>query len=260
MSAPATSKLNRLLQAIPKGAVVTTPRLLELGVSPQLARKYIDSGWLTRLGHGAFARAGDQTDWAGGLWALQKGLGLSVHVAGRTALELLGRSHYVLLGVNQEITLVSDGREQLPAWFTRQPWAARVMHRCVSLFEVIADEAASSLDCGDFMVTASSPERAIVEAMHLATGNPQVAHACLLMDGLNTLRPAVVQVLLEGCRSVKAKRLFLWSAETAGHAWVDSLDLGPIDLGRGKRQIYQVGKLDRKYQITVPPHEDMPGV
>jgi hypothetical protein len=59
---------------------------------------------------------------------------------------------------------------------------------------------------------------------------------------------------------VKVKRLFLWSAETIGHAWFDRLDLAQVDLGKGKRQLYKGGRLNRKYQITVPAQDDLPNV
>jgi hypothetical protein len=70
----------------------------------------------------------------------------------------------------------------------------------------------------------------------------------------------VAQELLENCRSARVKRLFLWSTEKAGHPWFERLDTSQVDLGKGKRQIYQGGRFDRKYQITAPPEEELPGV
>jgi len=69
--------------------------------------------------------------------------------------------------------------------------------------------------------------------------------AGLLMEGLTTLRPDLVQELLKECRSVKAKRLFMYLAEKQGHAWVKKLDLGKIDFGSGNHGTY-----DAKYQIV----------
>ena len=73
-----------------------------------------------------------------------------------------------------------------------------------------------------------------------------------IMEGLNNLRPASVQALLEACKSVKVKRLFLYLAEKAGHDWFNYLDLKKVDLGSGKRSIVQGGTYVPKYQITVP--------
>ena len=72
------------------------------------------------------------------------------------------------------------------------------------------------------------------------------------MEGLNNLRPALVQSLLEACQSVKVKRLFLYLAEKSNHDWFTYLDLSKIDLGSGKRSIVKDGVYISRYQITVP--------
>ena len=76
--------------------------------------------------------------------------------------------------------------------------------------------------------------------------------AQLLMEGLATLRPALVQELLESCRSVKVKRLFMHLAEKSGHPWVEELDRAKINFGKGKRVVVAGGRFDSKYGITVP--------
>jgi len=72
------------------------------------------------------------------------------------------------------------------------------------------------------------------------------------MEGLPNLSPRRLQTLLEDCRSVKVKRLFFWFAERHNHAWMGKIDRSRIDLGRGKRLLVRGGKLDPKYNITVP--------
>lgn len=72
------------------------------------------------------------------------------------------------------------------------------------------------------------------------------------MEMLSILPPKNVQRLLEECRSVKVKRLFLFMAEKARHAWFEALDLDKVDLGSGKRVIAKGGVYDKKYQITIP--------
>lgn len=260
MSSLEHGKLNRLLQAVPRNAVVTTARLRELGVSPQLARKYIQNGWLERLGSGAFTRAGESLDWLGGLYALQSELGLTVHVAAVSALELQGRAHFVPLGAGRRLTLVSDRREDLPLWFTEREWTVRLHHRCLKLFASPPGGANAQFDCGGFCVQISAPERAILEELHLVKSNSDIEHAILLMEGLSTLRPTVVQELLVQCTSIKAKRLLLWAAERCQHTWMKRIDLTRVDLGTGKRQVFKGGVLDHKYLITVPKPEELPSV
>ncbi len=106
----------------------------------------------------------------------------------------------------------------------------------------------------------SSAERAIMEQIQLAGTNDDIDHVLQLMEGLTTLRPGVVQYLLENCRSIKVKRVFLWSAEKTGHEWFQRLELSRIKLGNGKRQIYKGGRFNRKYGITVPGQDNEPNV
>ena len=259
MTSRQTSKINRLLQKWPKGTVATQAWLTQLGVSSKLANWHVGSGWLVRFGARAFTQPGDQIDWRGGLYALQTQLGMTVHVGGRTALELQGRSHFIPLGRQKKVILVSDQSEQLPAWFRDHRWEVSLEHSCLSLFERIPEKAATELDCGGFQVLMSSAERAIMEEMRRARSNDDIRHVYQLMEGLSTLRPNIVQLLLENCRSAKVKRLFLWSAETAGHTWFERLDSSRVGLGKGKRRIYKGGLLDQKYQITVPKREELPG-
>ena len=260
MTGKKPSKMNQVFRKWPKGTVATQAWLSQLGVSSKLANWHVGSGWLVRFGARAFTQPGDQVDWRGGLYALQTQLGMTVHVGGRTALELQGRAHFVPLGRQKKVILVSDQPEQLPAWFKNYRWEASLEHRCLSLFEHVPDKATAKLDCGGFEVVISSAERAVMEQMHLARTNDDVEQAYQLMEGLNALRPNVVQDLLVNCRSVKVKRLFLWSAETVGHTWFGRLDSSRVDLGKGKRQLYKGGRLDSKYQITVPTREELPSV
>ena len=244
-------KMNLLLRRWPKGTVATQTWLNQLGISSKLADWHVQSGWLERFGPRAFNQPDDAVDWKGGLYALQTQLGLTVHVGARSALELQGRAHFIPMG-KERITLVSDITEQLPAWFKKSPWGTAVTNHCLSLFESIPDEATSQLRCAGFQILTSSAERAIMEQMRLVRNNQQIEHVHLMMEGLGTLRPPVVQTLLEHCQSVRVKRFFLWSAEAFNHTWFARLDSSRINLGHGKRQIYKGGSFNQKYQITVP--------
>ena len=97
----------------------------------------------------------------------------------------------------------------------------------------------------------SAPERAIFEVLHLVPQEQGFEEARLLMEGLTGLRPKLVQTLLEQCRSIKVKRLFLHLAQRCNHAWVKKLDLKRIKLGSGNRVIVPGGRFDPQYRITV---------
>ncbi len=254
------SKINRLLKSWPKETVVTQARLDKLDISRQLVTKYIHYKWVDRLEARAYIRSGDTVKWQGGLYALQAQLGMTIHVGGLTALELQGRSHFIPLGQYKKVILVSDRPERLPAWFQKHQWGDKLEHSCLSLFERVPDNVITKRDCGGFEIVMSSPERAIMEQMRLSRTNADINHIYQLMEGLNTLRPDTVQELLENCRSIKVKRLFLWNAEIANHTWFRRLNPLRIDLGKGKRRVYKGGQLNEKYQITVPRPEELPNV
>ncbi len=105
----------------------------------------------------------------------------------------------------------------------------------------------------------TTPERAVLELLDELPGAETFHPVDKLMEGLVGLSPKRTSRLLGGCRSVKVKRLFLWFAERQGHPWLQRLDRGGIDLGKGKRMLGRGGKLDAKYQITVPVDLDAGG-
>ena len=72
------------------------------------------------------------------------------------------------------------------------------------------------------------------------------------MSGLVNLRPDILQKLLEGCNSIKVKRLFLYMSKKANHQWGNFLNLKTVDLGQGDRSIVKNGVYDPKFRITVP--------
>jgi hypothetical protein len=75
---------------------------------------------------------------------------------------------------------------------------------------------------------------------------------------MSSLSPRRLQPLLEACRSVKVKRLFIFFSNRHSHAWLKRLDRKAINLGTGKRMLVKGGRLDPATQITVP--EDLNGV
>lgn len=255
-----SEKLNSLLSDWKQGMVMTTRALERKKISPQLARKYVESGWLHRIGNGAFARSLEDVSWTGALQAMQSQLGMSVHVGGQSALELRGRAHFLPMNKNGTVTLISDAGERLPTWFKNYSWEVSFSHHAIDLFDNLSPKTLS-LHAGEgVQITISCPERAILEEIRLANTNSGVEHAHLLLEGLTTLRPVVVQELLEKCKSKKVKRFFLWSARQTGHGWVQKIDESKLDMGKGKRQFYKGGVLDNRYNLTVPGAEDMTNV
>lgn len=74
----------------------------------------------------------------------------------------------------------------------------------------------------------------------------------LIMENLVSLRPKTVQALLENCKSIKVKRLFMLLAEKDEHQWVKKLDLSRFNLGSGKIALTRGGIYNKKYKIVTP--------
>ena len=243
-------KLNHILQEWPSGAVITSNWLKGKRVYKQLVNSYINSGWIERTGTGVFKRTGDDISWKGGLYALQKLQKLSIHVGGRTALELQGYGHYVKMR-DQNVILWKIPGVRLPTWFQKYDWNANLGIRSVTLF---SDDlsALTTKTSNQIEITISSAERAILEYLYDIPRHEGFDEANYIMEGLTTLRPSFLQQLLESCKSIRVKRLFMYLAENYNHAWHKKLDSTKIDFGAGKREIIKGGKLNKKYKIVVP--------
>jgi len=251
-----TSKLNSLLSNWPAGTVSVQPWLDKQGVYRQLTDQYTKSGWIEKVGRGAYLRAGDTVDWTGALYALQAQLGLSVHIAGSTALTLQGYAHNLAFGSNQAAMLFGTAEENLPAWFKKSPWNKQTTYIKSNLFHRYFEVGLNKFEKNGYQVMRSTPERAIMELVYLLPDHLSFDDVIVLMESLTTLRPKSVQQLLENCHSIKVKRLFMWLAEYCQHQWVTKLDLSQVDFGKGKRSIVKGGKYDKKYAITVPDMEN----
>jgi hypothetical protein len=251
-------KLRALLEAWPKGTVAVQPWLSRQGVSRFLAKRYHQYQWVKRIGSGAYIRPTDSVDWTGGLYAMQTQLDLPVHAGGKTALELQGYGHFVPLGEGGPVYLFGEPKVRLPAWFLRHSWKVRPVYATKTLFPGDPKAGLSEKSFGDYSMKLSTPERAMLELLTRVSDDDSFEEARLLMEGLLGLRPEFTQELLATCGSVKAKRLFLFLADLCGHGWVDKLDVLNLDLGKGKRSVVKGGRLDPRYQITVPARTAQP--
>ena len=249
MSTDNNTKINQLINAHPPEAVLLAGWLTSHGYSPDLQKRYRKSGWFDSVGSGAMIRAGRKASYEGAIYALQKQAGGKVHPAGRTALALQGKAHYLELATKR-VTLFGGAKERLPKWFQEYDWGVEVDYHPTSFLP--PDAGLVEFNAGTFSINVSSPARALMECLYLAPEKQDLVECTELMNGLNNLRPQTVQALLEQCTSVKVKRLFLYLGEKAGHEWAKHLDLKKVDLGKGKRALVKGGAYVTKYQITVP--------
>jgi hypothetical protein len=249
MSTVIETKINKLLQSEPPGVVLLSSWLEKKGYSYDLQRRYKKSNWLQAIGVGAVKRSNDKVSYEGAIYALQKQGELSIHPAGRTALSLLGKAHYLEFRASKVVLFGGNG-EKLPTWFKKYDWGVEVDYHETSFLQ--RDLGLTEIGLKNFSIKVSGAARAIMECLYLAPQNQDLMECFEFMEGLNNLPPRQVQTLLENCQSVKVKRLFLYMAEKARHSWFNDLDIAKIDLGRGKRSIVKNGAFVDKYEITVP--------
>ena len=258
MATKSKTKINRLISQWSAGTSGATSYLVDSGFSRDLLIKYKNSGWLESFGRGAYIRAGDKVEWPGALYTLQNQLSLPVHAGGKTALQLKGYAHYLPARQNK-VFLYGPRGLILPAWFKQDRFGVQFVVTRTNLFPTDCREGFTDFRERDFSVRIAAPERAAMEMLHLVPKEVGFAEAQLIVENLVALRTDVVLRLLEACRSVKVKRLFLYMAEKKDHTWLSKLDLPKVVLGKGKRMIVRHGRLDAKYQITVPvDHEGTP--
>ncbi len=272
MGANKYTKINQLEKDLPEGLLVDAAWMERKGYYGSLRKKYLAAGWLEKSARGVYRRPRGILSWEQVVISLQTLLDTPVSVGGRSALELQGYAHY-LSQSPQIIHLYSD--EKLPGWIANLSVSqylkfhnrARFLPKVerpketLCLFPEPLDESEPILP-GDLRVTRwgqwkwpliiSTPERAILEILDELPDRETFHQVDMLMEGLVNLSPRRMQPLLEQAKSVKVKRLFFYFADRHHHRWLDRIDRMNIDLGKGKRMLVKGGKLDPKYQITVP--------
>lgn len=286
MGTPKGRKLNWLQLNLPEDLLVDASWLDRKGFSRALRRKYVAHGWLNRVARSLYRRPASsfaEQEQAGVSWeavmvSLQTLLENPVAVGGRSALELQGFGHYLSASGPHEVHVY--GRDQLPSWVAKLKLDSRlVFHSSRKLFDERVDPAwrrdsesknqtqlsdvlrkaallEQTVTRKDWRLVMSLPERAVLELLDEVPQHETFHQVDMLVDGLRNLSPRRLQRLLVGCRSVKVKRLFFWFAERHKHGWLKELDRKGVDLGTGKRMIVRGGKLDTKFNITVPGNLD----
>jgi len=247
------TKINYLIQNTPRGIVLLSSWLVSEGYPYELQQRYRASGWLKSIGKGAMIKTNDSLVLSGAIATLQEQSKLNIHFGGRSALGLAGATHYLQINSEKkEETLFVENKSLLPPWFVNNQWDKNIKIYTASLFE---DDETGLIKYQDneLIMKISNKARAIMECLSLCPQKFSLTEAYEIMEGLITLNPIQVQTLLEQCKSVKVKRLFLFLAERANHSWFEYLNTKIIDLGCGVRSLVnEEGIFVPKYQLVIP--------
>jgi len=241
-----TTKINQLVKSWPRGTIKTVKELERLGYSPQLLKMYSNSGWIELYTRGTYKLSEDEVSWEGVLYGLQNKSETTIHAGARTALELKGFGHFA----RETDKYLFGGRQESYNVLLKK--LKDVVLKKTEVFPYDEKSFFTNYSAGGFEIRISAPELAAMEMIYMIPTEQSFNEAILVMGSLTTLRPKVVEQLLKKCNSYKVKRIFMWMAEINNHAWVDDLDLTKVDFGKGKLSVVKNGKLDNKYNITVP--------
>ena len=261
-----TQRLKPVLDKVPPGFMVDTPWLKAQGIDPKSIHDYVARGWLERVVRGVYRRplpegveGAGEVSWEVVLLSLQRLMNYAVHLGGESALDLAGYAHYLSLGGTPRVQYHGD----VPSWLKRLPLRTKIVVRRRTLFGEdgigIVDAGSGAAGSGPMLdvwrwpIKASSPERAILEALDELPRDASFENLDKVFEGLTTLRPGRLMALLTSCRSVKVRRLFFVFAERHGHGWCKYLDTSKIDFGSGPRALVAGGRLHPVYRIYVPP-------
>ena len=252
------SKLNQILIDWVPGDVHSLLWLKQRHVSSNLAQFYCKNGTLHRVSSGIYKRAGEKLDWAGAVRLLQEEQAKNFHVSGKTALELVGGGHFGNLSKRPRVFLTTYKKSKLPIWLQKADFGCVFVSRKSSLFpnsllnkKNISPLITYTTPTG-IKIKISCRELAIFEFIDNIDLKNSLETAENYVEMLYGIRINVMQYLLEQCKSVKIKRVFLYLAEKTNMRIFSKLNLTKIDIGKGKRQVVtHNAKLNKKYQITV---------
>lgn len=243
------TKIKQILDLVPQDSVFFSSWLSSKGIDRKEQTQYVRSGWLERIATGVYKLEGREPTLYGAVASYDAQLEKNCHVGASSALDLRGYSHFVAIGKPQAY-LFTSAEERLQSWLLNAEWDMTIKYFTTSIFK--GETGLEKYEYRGHQLLISGPERAFMECLHLAPSNFSLMDVYYVMEMLTTLRPKLVQQLLEECSSVKVKRLFLYMAEKSGHQWFKALNLETIDLGSGKRFLAEGGKYVSKYLITIP--------
>lgn len=255
MSIQNKTKINQLYSILPEGCIASSRWLRLKGYSSQLVARYVKSGWLQPVAHGAYRRPGREPFWQDVVISLQHLSGKDLHCGAKTALQVQGYGHFIPMESESTITLFAKPAVRLPEWINKLKLKEKFKLTSGLLFtDNFRDDSIINFEWSKLTwpMKVSCPERAILELLSKVPYDESFESAKYFMEGLTHLRPDLVLALLQACRNIKVKRLFLFLAERLNMPWFARLETDTINLGVGKREIEKGGKLDKKYLITVP--------
>ena len=223
----------KLLPEVPRGTPLTTTWLGQRGLSAQQVARLAASGWLRRLGRGAYLLPGDDLNRDAALaWLVLELPGL--HVAGKSALAWRGVRHN--LAIKERLVLWGDRPATLPSWFSA---AFPSSYQATHLFDdgMLPTLGLAPLPAGRPDLPVSTPERAMLELLSDVGKSQSLEEARHLVEGARSLRLNVLEELLRHLKRIKVARLADALSEELDLPWKPLARASSERLGGGKRWV-----------------------
>lgn len=239
-------KLNKLLSFCLPHGVCFSEWLSANGWSNQLVQCYCDNGWFERLCRGVIFRKGDTPQAYAAIASYKKQIRDGLHIAANSALELHGYMHFVPMGKPRLIVALHN--TYTPQWLRLDAFDRHI----VPVYMKDFCNPPETIHEYELELPVSSAEQAFAECLQLAPTYNSYMDLYLLMELLTVLRPREVEQVLRRVDNQRVKRMYLYMAEKAGHAWFEDIDISNVGLTDSPLRIEAGGTFINKYKITIP--------
>ncbi len=239
-------KLNDLLLQWQRGEIKIASYLSNNHYSRVLLNKYKKSNIISSIGKGAYKLYNDRVYWYSAINAIQFQLNKNLHIGSKTALNMFGITHFVGKDINTVV--VYRKNDTVPKWFSQYKWKMDIQ---ISYKNIFSKNHLKIINYKNYDIRTAVPEQAIMEMINDIVVKYTPEEIEQVFENLTMLRPKIIQELLENCRSIKTKRVFLYFADKFDYKWNRKINRQKITLGSGKRQVVKNGRYIKKYDIVI---------
>jgi hypothetical protein len=215
------------------------------GITAKRASALVRSGWLQRLGRGAYQLPGDTLNREACLAFLAQQLP-GGHVAAKTALAWHGVRHN--LSYRETVVFWGDQPARLPSWLDG---VVPVRYRVAHIFDpdLPAGLGLAPLTGGHPELLVSSPERALLELLSETGSFESLEEVRQLVESTRNLRLPLLDQLLSHLTRIKVVRLAALLAGELALPWAELAQQHSRRLGGGRRWV-AIGRTGERLDLA----------